>query len=101
MPTSDPRPSARLSVVLALLVFSVFINYVDRGNLSIAAPMLKDELRLSPTQLGVLFSSFFWTYAAFQIVSGWLVDRFEVNWVIAIGFLIWSMATTITGLAHT
>jgi MFS transporter, ACS family, D-galactonate transporter len=63
--------------------------------------MLKDELNLSPTQLGILLSSFFWTYGAFQIVSGWLVDRFEVNWVIAIGFLIWSMATACTGLTHT
>ena len=101
MPTTDPRPSARLSLVLALMAFSVFINYVDRGNLSIAAPMLKDELKLSPTQLGILFSSFFWTYAAFQIPSGWLVDHYDVNWVIAIGFFVWSTATTVTGLAHT
>jgi ACS family D-galactonate transporter-like MFS transporter len=83
------------------MAFSVFINYVDRGNLSIAAPMLKDELKLSPTQLGILFSSFFWTYAAFQIPSGWLVDHYDVNWVIAIGFFVWSTATTVTGLAHT
>ena len=88
MPTTDPRPSARLSLVLALMAFSVFINYVDRGNLSIAAPMLKDELKLSPTQLGILFSSFFWTYAAFQIPSGWLIDHYDVNWVIAIGFFV-------------
>lgn len=101
MPTTSPRPSARLSLVLALMAFSVFINYVDRGNLSIAAPMLKDELKLSPTQLGILFSSFFWTYAAFQIPSGWLVDHYDVNWVIAIGFFVWSTATTVTGLAHT
>jgi MFS transporter, ACS family, D-galactonate transporter len=83
------------------MAFSVFINYVDRGNLSIAAPMLKDELKLSPTQLGILFSSFFWTYAAFQIPSGWLIDHYDVNWVIAIGFFVWSTATTVTGLAHT
>ena len=37
--------------VLALLAFSVFINYIDRGNLSIAAPMLKDEMGLSASQL--------------------------------------------------
>ena len=51
-----------LSIVLGLLVFSVFLNYVDRGNLSIAAPMIKDELHLSAAQLGFLLSSFFWTY---------------------------------------
>jgi ACS family D-galactonate transporter-like MFS transporter len=101
MSIAQPKLSGRLLLVLVLLAFSVFINYVDRGNLSIAAPMLKDELKLSSTQLGILFSSFFWTYAAFQIVSGWLVDRFEVNWAIAIGFFVWSMATTVTGMVHT
>ncbi len=85
----------RLAILLAL---SIFINYIDRGNLSIAAPHIKDELSLSYSQLGILFSSFFWTYAIFQIVSGWLVDRFPVNWVLALGILLWSTATFGTGL---
>src|ERR1700686_3102728 len=95
-PPSAPSPqeSSKLPFDLArvavLLSVSVLINYVDRGTLSIAAPILKDDLHLSPSQLGVLLSSFFWTYAAFQIVSGWLVDRFEVNWVLALGVLMWS-----------
>jgi MFS transporter, ACS family, D-galactonate transporter len=95
-------PSTRLSPELSglaiLLALSIFINYIDRGNLSIAAPHIKDELGLSYSQLGVLFSSFFWTYAVFQIVSGWLVDRFPVNWVLAVGILLWSAATFATGL---
>jgi ACS family D-galactonate transporter-like MFS transporter len=90
--------SNRSQIVLALLAFSVFINYIDRGSLSIAAPMLKDELGLSGSQLGILLSSFFWTYGLFQILSGWLVDRFNVNWVMAIGFFLWSAATGATGL---
>src|ERR1700730_11352372 len=97
----SPRLPFDLARVAVLLSVSVLINYVDRGTLSIAAPILKDDLHLSPSQLGVLLSSFFWTYAAFQIVSGWLVDRFEANWAISIGFFVWSMATTVTGLAHT
>lgn len=99
-----PQPAAKLSETLSLvailLAISVFINYIDRGNLAIAAPAIKDELGLTPSQLGVLLSSFFWTYAGFQIVSGWLVDRFEVNWVIAAGFVIWSVATAATGWMH-
>jgi MFS family permease len=86
--------------VLALLVISVAINYIDRGNLSIAAPLLKEELGISPARLGLLLSSFFWTYSTFQIVSGWLVDRFDVNRVIAAGFLLWSVATAATGWIH-
>jgi ACS family D-galactonate transporter-like MFS transporter len=99
--TSHRGPlSFTLSRILALLVVSVFINYIDRGNLSIAAPMLKDELHLSAWQLGILLSSFFWTYASFQPVAGWLVDRFAVGWVMAGGFFLWSMATAATGLMH-
>src|SRR6266567_4667404 len=86
----------RLSRVLLLLALSVFINYLDRGNLSIAAPLLKNEFQLSATQLGVLLSSFFWTYSFFLPLSGWLVDRFDVKWVIAGGFILWSAATAAT-----
>lgn len=92
--------SGKLSVVLVLLGISVFINYIDRGNLSIAAPMLKDELRLPASQLGILLSAFFWTYACMQPISGWLVDRLNVNWVIAGGFFLWSSATAATGMVH-
>jgi MFS family permease len=92
--------SPELRRLATLLALSIFINYVDRGNLAIAAPLLKDDLGLSLYQLGLLFSSFFWTYAIFQIVSGWLVDRFPVNWVLAIGILLWSAATFGTGLVH-
>lgn len=99
---SHPRAvlSETLSFVAILLAVSVFINYIDRGNLAIAAPAIKDELGLTPNQLGILLSSFFWTYAGFQIVSGWMVDRFEVNWVIAAGFFLWSVATAATGWMH-
>jgi ACS family D-galactonate transporter-like MFS transporter len=100
LPSSAPiaRLSPELSRLAILLALSIFINYIDRGNLSIAAPHIKDELSLSYSQLGILFSSFFWTYAIFQIVSGWLVDRFPVNWVLALGILLWSAATFGTGL---
>src|ERR1039458_5106205 len=95
-----PKVSGALRGVVILLVLSVSINYSDRGNLSIAAPLLKDELGISASQLGILLSSFFWTYAACQILAGWLVDRFAVNWVLAVGFFLWSIATAATGLIH-
>jgi len=105
MPTSRSQQpkglSGALSLVLVLLAISVFINYVDRGNLSIAAPMLKDELGLSAAQLGLLLSAFFWTYACLQPLAGWLVDRLNVNWVFAGGFFLWSAATATTGIVHT
>jgi len=88
------------SAIVILLGISVFINYVDRGNLAIAAPLFKDELGISAAQLGLLLSAFFWTYACLQLVSGWLVDKLNVNWVFAGGFLVWSVATAATGLAR-
>ncbi len=63
--------------------------------------MLKDELGISAAKLGILLSAFFWTYASMQLFSGWLVDRLNVNWVFAGGFILWSAATALTGLAHT
>ena len=86
--------------VIALLALSALINYIDRGNLSIAAPLLKGELGLSFSQLGILLSSFFWTYSLFLPVSGWLADRFDAKWVMAFGFFLWSGATAATGGLH-
>ena len=86
---------------LSLLAVAILINYVDRGNLAVAAPLLKDELHLSTTQIGVVVTAFFWTYTAVMVFSGWFVDRFNVSWVLAIGFMIWSVATAATGFAYT
>ena len=99
-PLNGVELSKALAPVAALLAISTFINYIDRGSLSLAAPLLKTELQLSPWQLGILLSSFFWTYTGFQIISGWLVDRFNVNWVLASGFFVWTIATATTGVVH-
>lgn len=100
MTTDTSRLSPAFTRILVLLFVSVFINYIDRSNLSIAAPLIKDELGISASQLGILLSAFFWTYSTCQILSGWLVDRFDVKWVFAAGFLLWSSATAVTGLVH-
>lgn len=85
--------------LLILLVVSIFINYIDRSNLSIAAPLIERELSLSPVEIGWLFSAFFWTYALVQLfgLAGWLADRFPVGLVLAAGFFLWSAATIVTG----
>ena len=53
--------------VVALLALAAFINFVDRGNLATAAPLIRDELGLSNAQLGVLLSAFFWSYVRIKI----------------------------------
>jgi MFS family permease len=87
--------------LVILLVIAMIVSFFDRGNLSVAAPVLAPELGLPPWDLGLLLSAFFWTYAASQIVSGWLVDRIEVRWVYAAGFLLWSIATLSTAAVST
>jgi MFS transporter, ACS family, D-galactonate transporter len=72
------------------------VNFFLRGNLAVAAPVLTLEFGMSPWQLGLLLSAFFWTYSVSLIGAGWLVDRFEVRWVYAVGFLLWSFSTIST-----
>src|SRR5262245_55034743 len=99
MPGHD-RLSPVLWRLLVLLMLSAVINYVDRGSLSTAAPLVQDELGLSPAQLGILFSSFFCAYAAFMVAAGWLADHLDVNWVLAVGFFVWCAATVASGFAY-
>src|SRR5436305_4245265 len=98
---TSPGVHGRRRFILALLVASICINYIDRGNLAVAGRDIIRDLRITPEGLGLLLSAFFWTYAAFQVVSGWLIDRFGVVWVFAGGFLIWSAATSLTGIVST
>jgi MFS family permease len=98
-PSGNSQASRRFGSALVLLAGCVLINYVDRGNLSLAAPLVQKEFGLSATQLGVVLGAFFWSYTFMQFVAGWLVDRFEVNFVIAAGFSLWSLATAATAFA--
>src|SRR5689334_20871582 len=92
---------SKLWRALLLLVVSGLLNYVDRSNLSIGATNIQRELNLNNSQLGLLLSAFFWTYALSQLlyVAGWLVDRMNVCWVLAAGVALWSFATGACGLA--
>ena len=95
---NDSTHARRLSLLLAA---AVFINFVDRGNLATAAPVVAKELHLSATQLGILLSSFYWTYAVSQLGAGWLAERYPVQRVIAAGFSLWCVATILSGFAST
>ncbi|MEQ1853245.1 MAG: MFS transporter, partial [Chthoniobacteraceae bacterium] len=83
--TLHPQVSRGLWAILILMVVSVAINYIDRTSLSTAAPLFEHDgdLVMTETRKGILLSAFFWTYASLQLVSGWLVDRHGVRWVMA------------------
>lgn len=93
------KQSSQRWLLMLLLVAGMIICYAQRGAIGVAAPVMIKEMRLSNTVMGVLLSAFFWCYAFMQIPSGWLVDRFGVRKAYALGFLIWSIASSTTGLA--
>jgi MFS family permease len=86
--------------VVGLLTVAVFINYIDRGNLATAAPLLKHELHLTNTEFGLVTSAFFWAYTPGQLVAAWFVERINAYRALAAGFALWSIATALTGLAN-
>ena len=83
--------------LILLLGAAVFLNYVDRGSIAIAAPVMKGELGLTAAQFGTAVSAFFWIYAPVQLVVGWLCDRFSVYRLVALGVVIWAASTLLMG----
>ncbi|ELW9445181.1 MFS transporter [Burkholderia cenocepacia] len=92
-------PSRKRLLILALLFVTVVINYLDRSNLSIAAPELFKELNIDPVHAGLVFSAFGWTYALMQIPGGWLVDKVSPRVLYAGALALWSAATLLLGFA--
>jgi MFS family permease len=97
MNATDTRGATRWLV--PMLALAIFIHALDRGNFATAAPLIKDDLALSNTQIGVLMSAFFWTYVPGHVLSGWLVEKIGAHRTLALGLAVWSLATVLTGLA--
>jgi len=98
MATLARRSALQAAPALILLLgASVMLNYVDRGAIGVAAPLMKSELGLSATTFGVAVAAFFWIYAPIQLVLGRLCDRFSVYKLLALGTLLWSISTLLMG----
>lgn len=97
---------ARLSEVhrwsiVGLLFVASLINYLDRFTISISLPLISHDLHLGPTDKGLLLSAFFWSYAFMQVPIGWSADRFNLRWLYAGAFAVWSFAQGLAGAART
>src|ERR1700712_4193897 len=95
----EERPSRTRFLVMGMIFVTLVINYLDRSNLSIAAPSFSKELHIDPVHLGIAFSAFGWTYAALQVPMGWLVDRIHPRVLYAAALAIWSAVTFCMGFA--
>ena len=84
--------------VFTLLCMMYFIMYIDRVNLSVAAPVIQHEMGITNTELGLALSAFGVCYASLQIVNGYLGDRFGPRNVLSALGILWSLGTLATSL---
>jgi MFS transporter, ACS family, hexuronate transporter len=89
--------NVRWSTILTLLFTANLVNYLDRLALSITAPMVAKDLHLDPAQMGIIFSSFFIGYAAFNFIGGQLADRWGPRIVLGFAMMLWSLFCGLTG----
>jgi ACS family glucarate transporter-like MFS transporter len=87
------------NIVLALLCGMYFITYLDRVNVSTASIGFGQDFNLNKTQIGLVFSAFAYPYLVFQIIGGWVSDRFGARRTLIACGALWAAATALTGLA--
>ncbi|GMA51092.1 putative transporter YybO [Alicyclobacillus contaminans] len=93
------KPRGRVRWGIALILFiGIVINYLDRTNMSIATKPLSQEYHLTSGQMGIVLSSFAWSYALLQIPIGVLLDKIGIKWLMRVGSIIWGCATIMTAV---
>jgi sugar phosphate permease len=97
-PTSG-QPSRGRWYILLLISVMYLITYLDRVNISTAAPLISKEYGFDNITMGYIFSAFAWSYALFQVPGGWLSDRFGTRRVLGLLVFYWSIMTAATGAA--
>ncbi|MCI1632721.1 MAG: MFS transporter [Liquorilactobacillus nagelii] len=86
-------------LVFGLLYFAFIICFIDRSAINIALSYIGNDFHLDATQLGVVSSAFFFSYALMQIPGGWLADKFGSKLTVLVAILMWSIFTVLTGFA--
>jgi MFS transporter, ACS family, D-galactonate transporter len=79
--------------MLALIFVNVVINYMDRSNISVAISAIDKEFKFSTIETGLILSAFGWTYVAFQIPGGMMIDKFGPRLLYAFSLISWSIVT--------
>lgn len=94
--TATPARHQPIVGLVVLITAAIFLNYIDRGAIGIAAPLMKSELGLSATRFGIAVSAFFWIYAPIQLLIGRMCDRLPVYRVYGAGVALWAASTLLT-----
>jgi sugar phosphate permease len=95
----QPRASYGRWYILGLICLMYLNTYLDRVNISTAAPAISQEFGFDKITMGVIFSAFVWAYALFQVPGGWLSDRFGARNVLTAIVAYWSAMTAATAAA--
>ena len=95
---ATPRLKSIQRTALAMLVVAGVVNYIDRATLSVANPLIRQELGLSVADMGYLLSAFLWSYAFAQLPTGALVDRLGPRLLLTLGLTTWSGAQFLGGM---
>jgi sugar phosphate permease len=94
----QPKMFSATTNVLILICLMYGITYIDRVNVSTASAAFKQELHLTNTQVGLVFSAFAYPYLLFQVIGGWVSDRFGARRALTVSAVIWALATLCTGV---
>src|ERR1700739_651179 len=93
------QPSHGRWYVLLIISVMYLITYLDRVNISTAAPEISKEFGFNNITMGYILSAFVWAYALFQVPGGWLSDRFGARKMLGSIVTYWSIMTAVTGMA--
>jgi MFS family permease len=91
-----PAMHFRRGWIYVLTLALVTINYMDRSALGVVAQAVRGEFKLSPVEMGYLFSSFFWSYVICLLPIGIMLDRYSTRSINSIGIALWSLAMAAT-----
>lgn len=87
--------------MIAVLLFALgMINYTDRAAVGILAPQIQQDLHISSSQLGWVFSAFFFSYAIFSFLGGYLADRMGPKRTFSVAVVSWSVFCALTGAVY-
>ena len=97
---TDEQPTRMRQAVVSVATLMAVLLYLDRFAIGIASEYIREDLRMTQTQMSWFLSAFFWSYALCQVPAGWLADRYGARRMLTIYILAWSAFTGFLGLAH-
>ncbi len=84
--------------IAILLFFGVLINYIDRSSIAVAEGHIREDFGLTAGEMGIVLSSFGWSYVLMQIPAGLLLDKIGIKWIFRVATIMWSVSCFITAI---